>query len=471
MGNLPPQSRIYFLAICGTGMSALAGLLKQRGHIIAGSDVAAYPPVGDLLKNLGIPVHLDYDVEDLKQFQPNYVVVGNFVRRDNPQAQYVLESKIPYGSFPSTLESFFLETTQNLVVVGTHGKTTTTSCLAYLLKAGKADPSFLIGGVPLNFEKSFHFSDGKYFVIEGDEYDTAFFDKESKFLHYKPNMGIFTSMEWDHADIFPTVESMEKMFRKFVHLIPEHSGALLYSSDWPRIIELVAEEKPKCEKVTFGFNSYSNHVIQDFMENEKGLAFTLDGTRFTSEMTGKFNAQNFAGAVLAARRCGIADSEIQKGLRDFRGVKRRQEVRAIIGQSLVIDDFAHHPTAVQRVLQGLRSKYPKHKIVCFFEPRSNTSRRNILQKDFESAFVDADEIFIADVFRSEALAEEQRLDLQSIAEAHRALGKNILAPASESEMISRALELAKKNPCAFVLLSNGSFNGLHDKLISALKVQ
>lgn len=466
---LPKGSRIYFIAICGTGMSALAGLLKERGYRIAGSDIAAYPPVGDLLKSLKIPVHIGYDVEDLKAFEPDYVVIGNFVRRDNPQAQWVLDKNIPYGSFPSTLENFFLQETSNIVVLGTHGKTTTTSVTAHLLSHSDLDPSFLIGGVPLNFDQSFHVGDGKYFVIEGDEYDTAFFDKESKFLHYLPRIALFMSLEWDHADIFPTPEKMEAMFRKFLHLIPVNGGRLFYCSDWSRISELIHEEKIKCQSQSFGFEPFAKHRIENFEDGPKGMSFSLDGTVFRNAMSGTFNAQNFAAAILAARECGIPDAKIAEALAEFKGVKRRQEVRAKFGKSLIIDDFAHHPTAVRRVIQGLRAKYPKHRMVVFFEPRSNTSRRNVLQKEWETAFLDADEVFLAPVFKEETLPENERLDLKPISEIQRQHGRQIHIRASQEIMVTRSKEILKKFPeSLFVVLSNGSFDGLHEKLISAL---
>ncbi|MBN8555030.1 MAG: hypothetical protein J0L93_06255 [Deltaproteobacteria bacterium] len=469
--ELKAGTKVYFLAICGTGMSALAGLLKERGCIVAGSDVAAYPPVGDLLKALQIPVCLSYDVEDLKKFAPDYVVIGNFIRRDNPQAQYVMEKKIPYGSFPSTLEDYFLQKTDNFVVVGTHGKTTTTATLSHLLTFAGLDPSFLIGGVPINFEKSFHVGRGKDFVMEGDEYDTAFFDKESKFLHYRPTFGLFMSMEFDHADIFANSEAMEKMFRKFVHLIPKDRGALIYCRDWKRVGELIAEEKLSSKAISFGFDPSSTYAIQNYSDNASGMEFELDGTVYKNSMTGKFNAQNFAAAILAAREAGVSAKVLAEALQNFKGVKRRQEVRAQVGKHLVIDDFAHHPTAVREVLRGLRAKYPQHKIVVFFEPRSNTSRRKILQSEFETAFDGADQTFLAPVFKEEALPENDRLDISKIKSSHASRGKSVDGPLSQDEMIAKSLKLASSSPCLFVVLSNGSFNGLHESLISSLKLQ
>jgi len=473
MVSIPPSgSKIYFLAICGTGMSALAGLLQERGYRVAGSDVAAYPPVGDLLKKLQIPVHLGYDVEDLKKFAPDYVVIGNFVRRDNPQAQYVLDQRIPYGSFPSTLEHFFLQNTLNIVVAGTHGKTTTTSCAAFLLDAVGRDPSFLVGGVPVNFEKSFHVGKGKEFVIEGDEYDTAFFDKESKFLHYRPVVGVINSMEFDHADIFANSEAMEKMFRKFLGLIAP-SGLLLYCRDWQRVHELVGEEKAKglvrCQIKSYGFHPESDVGIRDFQETADGLSFSLQGEVFRNSATGRYNAQNFAAALLASEFAGVSLRQLAEVLPHFRGVKRRQEVVGQVGGHLVIDDFAHHPTAVAEVLRGLRAKYPQHRIMTFFEPRSNTSRRNVLQAEFEKAFDGSDLTVVAEVFKIEAIPADQRLNLDRIVQEHQKRGKKVIAGATQDVMLKEAADFSKGGPSLFVVLSNGSFDGLHQKLISSLK--
>ncbi len=467
MTKIKPPARIYFLAICGTGMSALAVLLKQRGFQIAGSDIAAYPPVGDLLKKENIPVCLSYDVDDIRAFKPDYVVIGNFIRRDNPQAQYVLESKIPYGSFPSTLEDFFLHETENFVVVGTHGKTTTTTCTSFLLKYAKKDPGYLIGGLPINLDSSSHFGSGKYFVIEGDEYDTAFFDKESKFLHYRPHYGLMMSIEYDHADIFPNVESMEKMFRKFIHLVPE-KGAIFHCADWPRLGELLKEERAQTKILSFGFSDSADHQIRDFKEGSSGLSFVMNGVQFESPMTGRFNAQNFAASILALKEIGISDAVLQSGLKEFQGVKRRQEVRGQVGEHLVIDDFAHHPTAVREVLRGIRARYPQHTLVTFFEPRSNTSRRAIFQKEYESAFEGSNVMMLAPVFREDALPENDRLNISKIVKAHSDKGVKALGPLSVDQMVDEAFEVSKKSPTVFLVLSNGSFDSIHEKLLSRL---
>jgi UDP-N-acetylmuramate: L-alanyl-gamma-D-glutamyl-meso-diaminopimelate ligase len=412
-------------------------------------------------------VHLNFEVEDLKKFAPDYVVVGNFIRRDNPQAQYVIENKIPYGSFPSTLENFFLGATDNIVITGTHGKTTTTACMAYLLDHCKRDPSFLVGGIPVNFEKSFHVGKGKNFVLEGDEYDTAFFDKESKFLHYRPKYAVLTSMEYDHADIFSNEEAMVKMFRKFIHLIPK-DGFLYYCRDWDSVHSMVVEERIAAKAVSYGFHADADHRLEKFENRSEGLRFQFGGTDFENEMTGSYNALNFASTILIARQVGLKDAEIFEALKNFKGVKRRQEVRARIGHHLVLDDFAHHPTAVRETLKGLKAKYPEHRLVVFFEPRSNTSRRNIHQKEYEAAFLDADVLLMAPVFKAEAFKEEERLNIEKICQALRVAGRDAMGPLNVDQMVSRSIDLSKERPCLFAILSNGSFDQLHEKLISEL---
>lgn len=471
MKSLKPGAKIYFIAIAGTGMSALAGLLKQRGYEVSGSDIACYPPVSDLLASLNIEVKLAYDVQHLKNFDPDYVVIGNFVRRDNEQAQYVIAEGIEYGSLPSTLEDYFLQETDNYVVVGTHGKSTTASCLSYLLSAAGRQPSFFLGAVPFNFGKSFDFSQGKEFVLEGDEYDTAFFDKESKFLHYKPKVGIWTSMEFDHADIFDSIEQIESMFRKFVHLIPEE-GSLIYCRDWERIHSVVQEMRSELNVKnieSYGFHSQADHVIQDFSAAAGGMSFKFDGYEFRNFMTGEFNALNFTAAVLAGQKAGVEVSALQRGLSEFSGLKRRQEVRAELKGHAVIDDFAHHPTAVKQVIEGLRARFPSQRLVVFFEPRSNTTRRSIFQREFEAAFEQADLVLLPEVFRKEALGDGQSLDVEKVVRSLNSKSIEAYGPLSQQEMIAQAVGAAKEGPCCFAILSNGAFDGLHLKLISELE--
>lgn len=461
------EKRVYFIAIAGTGMSALAGLLKQRSCEVAGSDLACFPPVSELLAKLQIDVHLGYDVEHLKAFKPDYVVIGNFVRKDNPQAQYVIEQGIPYGSFPSTLEKFFLKNTKNLVVVGTHGKSTTTTCLAYLLQSLGKKPGYLVGAIPFNFQKSFDVGDSEYFVLEGDEYDTAFFDKESKFLHYRPTWGIWTSLEFDHADIFPNMERLEAMFRKFLSKISPQGG-LIYCRDWERVHELVQDFGGR--KLSYGFHPESDWRIENFEESSDGLSFSVKSVHFRNPMTGRYNAQNFLAASLAVHMAaGYELSEIARHLPQFKGLKRRQELKFEKNSRRVIDDFAHHPTAVEEVILSTRKKYPDAPVVVFFEPRSNTSRRNIFQNEFLEAFAKADAVFLPEVFKKENLPEGESLDVFRIVSQLKERGVQAEGPLNQEELVARGQEFARKGPCSLLVLSNGSFEGIHRKLIFVLE--
>ncbi len=454
-------------------MSALAGLFKERGCEVAGSDIACYPPVSDLLKALNISVRLEYDVEHLKNFKPDYVVIGNFVRKDNPQAQWVIDQGIPYGSLPSTLETHFLDKTKNYVVAGTHGKSTTSTCLAHLFREAGRDPSFFIGAVSNDLQKSFALGSGQEFVLEGDEYDTAFFDKESKFLHYRPHTVLWTSLEFDHADIFPNMERLELMFRKLLSKIPAN-GELIYCRDWESVHRLVESEKSGLavkKFTTYGFHPESQYRIENFHEDEAGLRFRLREVEMRAGMPGKFNAQNFTGAAIAAFHAGVSLADISKALSKFKGLKRRQELRIEKKNSRVIDDFAHHPTAVKEVLEALKAKYPKQKLVVFFEPRSNTTRRNFFQKDFVEAFKLADEVFLPEIFRKEALVESERLDVEQLVEDLRAQGVRAYGPVSTDQMVESAEQLLKVEACSFIVLSNGAFDGIHQRLISLVESQ
>jgi len=467
------NKRVYLIAIAGTGMSALAGLLKQKGCIVSGSDVACYPPVSDVLKDLQIEIDLGYHLEHLIDFKPDYVVIGNFVRRDNPQAQYVLQNNITYGSLPSTLENYFLQNTSNLVVAGTHGKSTTSTLLAHLLESAGRDPSFFVGAVSLNHGTSSKLGGGKEFVLEGDEYDTAFFDKESKFLHYRPTIGLWTSLEFDHADIFKSLENIEAMFEKFVQLIPAQ-GHLIYCRDYERIHELVSvvwKNKIKAQTISYGFHPESDYGIREYVPSSKGMSFSIMGQIFESQMSGRFNAQNFSAAIIAASLRDVQPEQLKEGVRSFRGLKRRQEIRIEKGGSRVIDDFAHHPTAVAEVLEGLRNRYPKDRIIVFFEPRSNTTRRAVFQKNFVQAFQNADVVFLPEVFKPEALPEADRLDVSKLVGDLNESGVRSFGPLTTDQMSVEAATFLREGPCCFVVLSNGSFDSLHQKLISLIDSQ
>ena len=459
--------KVYLIAIAGTGMSALAGLIQAAGAKVAGSDVSCFPPTSLLLESLKIPVDLSYSVESIAAFQPDLVIIGNFVRRENPQAQYVMQNNIPYESFPSFLEKYFLEKSSNFVVVGTHGKSTTSSCLAHMLKDLNFDPSFLIGAIPHNFNQSFAIGFGNDFVLEGDEYDTAFFDKESKFLHYRPTFGVWTSLEYDHADIFPDMKSMEAMFEKFLSKIST-SGALIYCRDWPRVHEM--SQSFHGRKLSYGFHEKSDYRIENFQNSESGMKFSIQGQIYENEMTGNFNAQNFTGALVSIHVAkNVQPEKLSSALKSFRGLKRRQEIRFESKEHRVIDDFAHHPTAVSQVIESVKSRFPNETLAVIFEPRSHTTRRNIFQSEFESCFEGADYVYLSEVFKSEAFKESEVLLVPEIIKKLKAKGLQAFGPLKTEDILSEALRLANQRPATFLILSNGSFDGLHEKLISSLK--
>ncbi|TVQ80921.1 MAG: hypothetical protein EA369_01115 [Bradymonadales bacterium] len=462
-----PGARVYLIAVCGTGMSALAGLLKERGCVVAGSDINSYSPVKELLEELQVPVKLEYDVKDLQKFQPDYVVIGNFVRADNPQAQFVLKTGIPYGSLPSCLEDFFLQETENLVVVGTHGKSTTATCLAFLLNELELSPSFFIGAVAKNFRRSFQVGEGRHFVLEGDEYDTAFFDKESKFLHYRPKVGIWTSLEFDHADIFSSMDRIEQMFLKFVELIPS-DGRLIYCRDSERIHELVEGSAPSVPTWSYGFHPGADFCLRSFEQSAEGMSFVLGDQSFSSSQMGSFNALNFSAALLAAHSTGLSFESLSQALKRFEGLKRRQERVYQTSKVEVIDDFAHHPTAVREVIQGFRLRSPEAKIMVYFEPRSNTTRRAIFQTEFVRAFEKADFVFLPEVFRKEVLDPEDCLDVPRLVSDLKLSGRQAYGPMTKAEMLEETKRqiLKLQDPIIILVLSNGSFDGLTKDLIS-----
>lgn len=448
-------------------MSALAGLLKERGCSVSGSDIACYSPVKELLESLQIPVELSYDLEHLKTFNPDVVVIGNFVRSDNVQAQWARDQRLPVESMPSFLEKYFLQDTINCVVAGTHGKSTTASSLAEILLAADQDPSVFVGAVIPSLDKSFRLGRGKYFVLEGDEYDTAFFDKESKFLHYRPKRVIWTSLEFDHADIFSSIDEIEASFLKLMELLPD-DGKLFYCRDWQIIHELIESKlhfRKRFSIFSYGFHEAADFQIRNFQQGVEGMSFDLDACRIRSPLTGKFNAQNLAGASALAIQEGVNCSSIEAALSGFSGVKRRQEVLAEKNSKRVIDDFAHHPTSVSLVIEATKARFPQSKLVVLFEPRSNTTRRNIFQKEFQTAFLGADVVLLPQIFKPEALAEAERLNVAAVVDFLRSRNRQADGPLHTEEILEKCKELVKDTgDITFLVLSNGSFDGLKSQI-------
>lgn len=459
--------KIYLIGICGTGMGSLAGLLKSQGYDVAGSDSATYPPMSDELNRQGIPIFTPYAAENLANFGPDLVVVGNAIPRGNPEAGALLESKIPHISMPQALNRFFLAERDVVVISGTHGKTTTTAIMAYLLERLGADPSYFIGGVSLNFQASFHVGTGKLFVIEGDEYDTAFFDKGPKFLHYNPKHVVMTSLEFDHADIYRDLDHLAGSFEKLADIVPA-SGSLHCGDVSDRLPAIAARSRAKSRR--YGFDA-PEWRIENFTATPEGATFEITASgkravRIESPLSGRHNAANVAACFSVLESLGLDLAEAARAFKDFAGIKRRQEVLHDDGLLAVVDDFAHHPTAVEETVAAIRGKYPDRKLVAVFEPRSNSSMRDVFQDAYNRCFAGADETLIAPVFNPGKIKDGKILDVPLIAETLKKLGKAATACANTEEIVNRIVN-ETETPSVALIMSNGGFEGIHKRLIEA----
>jgi UDP-N-acetylmuramate: L-alanyl-gamma-D-glutamyl-meso-diaminopimelate ligase len=452
------------IGICGTAMASLAGLLRQRGFKVTGSDTAAYPPMSDFLASMSIPVAQPYAEANLKP-RPDWVVVGNAISRGNVELEHVLDERIPFRSLPDTLYDFFLRTREPIVVAGTHGKTTTTSMLAWIFQAAGKDPSFLIGGIAENFGSSFALRQGKHFILEGDEYDTAFFDKGPKFLHYFPQAIILTSVEFDHADIYQDLAAVKTAFKRLVNLVPRRGKIVAYDAD-ANVDECLVKSFTPVERYGLKTGSYWQITNLTFAPEQTNWSVLREGqpwADFEFALAGEYNVVNATGAVAMAAHYGIEPPAIAEALKTFKSVKRRLEVRAEIDGITIIDDFAHHPTAIAATLKALRTRYPKTRLWAIFEPRSNTLRRKVLQKELVSSLALADQVVIASIFKPEAVPEEERLTTASVVNA---LKRNSTRarelPDADAIVATVAPELQSGDVVA--ILSNGGFGGIYEKL-------
>lgn len=467
---------IHLIGICGTAMASLAGMLKERGFRVTGSDAAAYPPMSDFLRDLGIPVAQPFDVKNLEP-TPDLVVIGNAVSRGNVELEHVLDQRIDFCSLPQLLHDEFLRGKEVIVVAGTHGKTTTTSMLSWIFHSAGLDPSFLIGGIAENFGSSFHLGSGKHFILEGDEYDTAFFDKGPKFLHYFPDAVILTSVEFDHADIYKDLDAVETAFKRLVNLVPQRGriiafdGASGEATESPSLERSLA--KAFCPVERYGIAPQANWQIGDLGFEPSRTSWTVrhDGRpwgQFDSALAGEYNVWNAAAAAAMAFSCGISCEAIAAALHTFKSVKRRLEVKAQVNGITIIDDFAHHPTAIAGTLKALRGRYAGARLWAILEPRSNTLRRRILQNDLARSLALADEIVVAGVFRSEAVPENERLELPALAAEIERNGRRArLLPDADTIVKTVAAEMRSGDVVA--ILSNGGFGGIYEKLPARLR--
>lgn len=459
---------IHLIAVCGTGMGAFAGMLKAAGHVVTGSDQNVYPPMSDYLREQGVTIMNGYDAGHLSP-RPDLVVVGNAIRRDNPEARAAIDGGMEYASFPEALHRFFLASRTTAAVCGTHGKTTTTALVAWLLTHAGRDPSFLVGGIALNLGAPVRLGGGEHFVIEGDEYDTAFFDKVPKFLRYRPRHAILANVEFDHADIYPTMDHVMAAFAMLVDNMPP-DGVLIAGIDCPRVRTLIA--RAPCRIVSFACDHDADYRIAKprFVGGATRFdLFTPDGAVADIDlpMIGRHNVLNAAAAFALARVLGLSPDEIRAGFSTFLGIKRRQEVLLEAGGITLIDDFAHHPTAVEVTLEALRQRYLGRRLVVVFEPRTNTSRRAYFQESYARSFGYAGEVLIAPVFGAQTLGEGEGLDAVRLASDIVRNGVSARAYADFDELRASALATVRPGD-VLVLLSNGAVGGLRETLSDAL---
>jgi UDP-N-acetylmuramate: L-alanyl-gamma-D-glutamyl-meso-diaminopimelate ligase len=453
---------VHFLGICGTAMGAVAAAMREAGFVVTGQDDNVYPPMSEFLEERDIAITQGFRAEDIPK--ADLVVIGNAITRGNPAVESVLNRKLFYLSLPEVLKEFFLRGRHNLVVTGTHGKTTVTSLLAWIFESAGLEPSYLIGGIPENLGQGACLRNSKYFIIEGDEYDTAFFDKRSKFIHYLPELVIVNNIEFDHADIYRDLEEIKTSFRRLLNIVPTE-GMVLLNADDPNCIE-VAKQCP-APIVEVGFSENAGNQIRNARHQHGISRFELFNAIFEVPLIGHFNVRNAAMAVSAAHFYGVPVPTIQEALADFSGIKRRQEVRGQVNGITVIDDFGHHPTAIRETLAGLRDRYPKSRLWAIFEPRSNTTRRSVFQHELPRCFAQADGVFLSRVARIEQIPVGERLDPERVVADIVAAGKPAFYEPTADDIVDRLTPLARSGD-VIVVFSNGGFEGIHQKLLERL---
>jgi UDP-N-acetylmuramate: L-alanyl-gamma-D-glutamyl-meso-diaminopimelate ligase len=462
------NSKYYLIGICGTAMASLAGMLQARGCVVEGSDSDVYPPMSDFLDRLGIRVYKGYNAAHLTESRPDIVVIGNALSRGNPEVEAVLDSGVRYASMAETVKELFIRGKNSIVIAGTHGKTTSTALLSWILEQAGRQPSFLVGGIAENFGKSFQVAGGPDFVIEGDEYDTAFFDKGPKFLHYLPRVVVLKNIEFDHADIYSDLEALKTSFRRLINIVPR-SGLIVAGVDSPVVRELIPAAFSRVATAGIESGDWRAQNIESF---EGGMRFDVSSVsvhvgKFSIPMLGTFNVRNALDVIVVAKELGIDNATLQAGLSSFKSVKRRLELKGEVNRVRVYDDFAHHPTAVLETLAAVRQRYPQDKLWAVFEPRSQTCRRRVFENDFIKAFDPADAIVVARVFGATKLAPEDQLSPDRLVSGVQARGKT----AATFDTTAEIVEFVARQAVAgdhIVVMSNGGFDGIHGKLLSAL---
>jgi UDP-N-acetylmuramate: L-alanyl-gamma-D-glutamyl-meso-diaminopimelate ligase len=466
----------HLIGICGTAMASLAGMLQARGHKVTGSDQNVYPPMSTQLEELGIEILTGYKAENA-DIGADCTIVGNAISRGNAELEEVLNRKLLYRSQAEIVKEEFIRGRRSLVIAGTHGKTTTTSIATWVAECGGLNPSFLVGGIVQNFGASFRVTDSEHFVIEGDEYDTAYFDKKPKFMHYLPEIAVVNNIEFDHADIYKDIHEIKFAFSRLMNLVPSN-GRLICGIDSPIVREVLDEMHGKLHTniETFGTSDDAKWQARyiDFSGDVTRFTVFKDGhswSEFETNLIGEFNVRNCLAVIIAADAWGISKDKIQEAFRTFKSVKRRVEIRGIEKGVTVIDDFAHHPTAVEETLKALKTKYKNNRLIAVFEPRSWSSRLAVFQEPYTKAFSYADYVVIAGVYNTSKASELGKvLDVAELVEDIKLQGKPAMSfPDADAIVSHLAPEL--KSGDVVAIMSNGGFGGIHDKVLNILKAQ
>lgn len=462
------MKHVHFLGICGTAMGAVATAMARQGYVVTGTDANVYPPMSTFLESEGIQIFQGYKPENIPD-DADLIVIGNAMSRGNAEVEAVLERNLRYMSLPETMKEFFLWGRHNYVVTGTHGKTTTTSMLAWLMESNGLNPSFMIGGIARNLGRGGRFTDSPYCVLEGDEYDTAFFDKRSKFLHYLPEVLIINNIEMDHADIYTDVNAIKLSFQRLLRVVPRH-GIVFINADCPNCQDVrsrAAEELRMVRTVSVGMGEEADRRITDIEHRTDGSSFSLEGETYSIPMVGDFNVRNAAMAICAARFAGLSPDQIRASFLQFEGVARRQEVRGTVNEVTVVDDFAHHPTAIREAIAGLRQRFPKSRLWVLFDPRSNTTIRNIFQHELAGALATADFAILSPIENHKRVPLDMRLDENLLHDEIAAQGTSCYYGAGVDDIVTYVVERVHPGDVLLVM-SNGGFGGIHGKLLAAL---
>lgn len=458
---------IYLMGIGGVGMGNLAGMLQSMGKHVSGSDRQLYSPMKEYLEGLNIDLKIGFRAENLTP-EPELIIVGNVIARDNPEAQEMLKRNIPYISMPEAIRQFFLKYKEVIVVAGTHGKTTTTALLGWILKSAGKDPSVLLGGVSKDFDSGFYHGKGRYFVIEGDEYDTAFFDKGPKFLHYMPRNLVLTTIEFDHGDIYKDISEIKEAFKKLLYLIPP-DGFIAhgnYAESVRDVLDGINTQRVSCGEK--GIWDYKEVTVKGGWTEFTVLKKGLDYGRFRWKQSGIHNIRNCLLAIAISEHLGLSHKDIQEGVESFAGVKRRQEEIGEFSGVLIIDDFAHHPTEVRETISAIKLKYPERRLWAVFEPRSNTSRRNFFQKIYPESFLHSDKVIISEVFNKEGIEDERRLEPEKLVEGLKQQGGDAIFIPSVDAIVEH-LKRQTESGDVILIMSNGSFGGIVERLKKELE--